>query len=55
MPRDEKENCAKGWIESDARFGPVSDIKVCITTEDTVLMFKFNLCFKIEPYLEFEL
>ena len=31
LPRDEKENCAKGWIESDARFGPVSDIKVCET------------------------
>ena len=31
FPRDEKENCAKGWIESDARFGPVSDIKVCKT------------------------
>ena len=29
LPRDEKENCAKGWIESDARFGPVSRIKVC--------------------------
>ena len=29
--RDEKENCAKGWIGSDARFGPVSDIKVCKT------------------------
>ena len=26
-PRDEKEHCAKGWIESDARFGPVSDTK----------------------------
>ena len=31
IPRDEMENCAKGWIESDARFGPVSDIKVCKT------------------------
>ena len=31
LPRDEKENCAKGWIESDARCGPVSDIKVCKT------------------------
>ena len=26
-----KENCAKGWIESDARFDPVWDIKVCKT------------------------
>ena len=25
LPRDDKENCAKGWIESDARFGPVSE------------------------------
>ena len=33
LPRDEKENCAEGWIESDARFGPVSDIKVCKTHE----------------------
>ena len=31
MPRDEKENCAKGWIESDAPFGPVSDTKVSKT------------------------
>ena len=31
LPRDEKENCAKGWIESDARLGLVSDIKVCKT------------------------
>ena len=31
LPRDETENCAKGWIESDARLGLVSDIKVCKT------------------------
>ena len=31
LTRDEEENCAEGWIESDARFGPVSDIKVCKT------------------------
>ena len=31
LPRGEKENCAKGWIESNARFGPVSDTKVCKT------------------------
>ena len=31
LPRDEEENCAKGWIEIDARFGPVLDIKVCKT------------------------
>ena len=27
LPRDEEKNCAKGWIESDARFGLVTDIK----------------------------
>ena len=27
--RGEKGTCAKGWIESDARFSPVSDIEVC--------------------------
>ena len=26
LPREEKETCAEGWIESDARFGLVSDI-----------------------------
>ena len=31
LPRDEKETCAKGRIESDARFGPVSDMKDCKT------------------------
>ena len=36
MPRihvtsSEKENCAKGWKESDARFGFVSDLKICKT------------------------
>ena len=29
--------------------------KFAITTEDTVLKFRFNLCFKIKPYLGFEL
>ena len=29
--RDEKENCAKGWIRSNERFGFVLDIKVCKT------------------------
>ena len=27
LPQDEKEDCAEGWIESDARFGLVLDIK----------------------------
>ena len=27
-----RENCIKGWIGSNARFGPVSDIKVCKST-----------------------
>ena len=31
LPQEEKETCAKGWIESDARFGLVSDINVCKT------------------------
>ena len=29
LPRDEGDNCAKGWIESDAWFGLGSDQKVC--------------------------
>ena len=31
LPRNEEENCAKGWIRSDERFGPVLDMKVCKT------------------------
>ena len=31
LPRDRKGTKIKGWIESDARFVPVSDIKVCKT------------------------
>ena len=31
LPRDEDENCAKGWIGSDGRLGQISDIKVCNT------------------------
>ena len=42
-PRDEKEICAKGWIESDARFGPVLDIKFAKHTEDTALKLKLHL------------
>ena len=55
LPRDEKENCAKGWIESDARFGPVSDMKFAKHTEDTALKLKFLLYSKIKPLLGLEL
>ena len=30
MPRDQTGTRMKGWIQSNVRFGPVSDIKVCI-------------------------
>ena len=56
LPRDEKENCAKGRIQSDARFGPVSDIKSFAShTEDTALKLKFHLCSKIKPSLGLKL
>ena len=29
MPRDQEGTRVKGWIHSNVRFGPVSDIKVC--------------------------
>ena len=29
MPRDQTGTRMKGWIQSNVRFGPVSDIKVC--------------------------
>ena len=32
LPReDEQESCAKGWIRSNERFGPVLEVKVCKT------------------------
>ena len=31
LPQNEEENCAKGYITSDERFGLVLDIKVCKT------------------------
>ena len=31
LPRDQKGTRIKGWIQSNVRFGPVSDIKVCNT------------------------
>ena len=46
LPRDEKENCAKGWIESDARFGPVSYIKVCKTHE------RYSVEIKVPSFFE---
>ena len=46
MPRDQEGTRIKGWIQSNVRFGPVSDIKFAITTEDTVLKFMFNPCLK---------
>ena len=55
LPRDQKGIRIKGWIQSNLRFGPVSDIKVCKNTEDTVLKFKFNLCSKTKPNLGLEL
>ena len=55
LPRDVKEICAKGWIESDARFGPVPDKKFAKHTEDTVLKLKFHLHSKIKPLLGLEL
>ena len=54
MPGDQEGTRIKGWIQSNVRFGPVSDIKFAITTEDTVLKFRFNLCFKIKTYLGFD-
>ena len=29
--RENEDNCAKGWIRSNARFGPVLEVKVCKT------------------------
>ena len=29
MPRDQEGTRIKGWIQSNVRFGPVSDMKVC--------------------------
>ena len=26
LPRDDERTCVKGWIQSNAKFGPVSDI-----------------------------
>ena len=44
--RDENDNCAKGWIESDARFGSVSDIKVCKTIAIYSVQVKVPSLFK---------
>ena len=45
MPRDQKGTKIKGWIQSNVRFGLVSDIKVCNKHgRYTALRSKFNLC-----------
>ena len=31
LREDEEENCARGWIRSNERFGPVLEVKVCKT------------------------
>ena len=36
LPRFQKGTKIKGWIQSNVRFGPVSDKKFAINTEDTV-------------------
>ena len=54
--RDQEGTRKEGWIQSNVRFGPVSDIKSLQSIrKNTVLKFKFNLCFRIKPFLGFEL
>ena len=56
LPRYLKGIKIKGWIQSNVRFGLVSDIKVCNKHgRYTALKFKFNLCFKSKPFLGLEL
>ena len=56
LPRDQKRTRIKGWIQSNVRFGQVSDPKVCNKYgRYTVLKFKFNLWLKIKPNLGLEL
>ena len=52
---DEKENCAKGWIEATRDFGPVLNTKFAKHTEDTALKLKFHLYSKIKPLLGLDL
>ena len=45
---------SKGGSKAMYDLAPSRTSKFAITTEDTVLKFRFNLCFKIKPYLGFE-
>ena len=45
----------KGRIQSNVRFGLVSDLKVCNKHGRYSVEVHFNLCFKIKPYLGFDL
>ena len=49
-----KELVSKGGSKAMYDLAPSRTSKFAITTEDTVLKFRFNLCFKIKPYLGFE-
>ena len=53
LPReDEEENCARGWIRSNERFGPVLEVKVCKKQlEEVALKLKFHLKSKTKPLL----
>ena len=53
LPReDEEENCTRGWIRSNERFGPVLEIKVCKKQlEEIALKLKFHLKSKTKPLL----
>ena len=46
LARDKEENCAKGWIGNNARFGPVLDIKVCKTIGRYSVEVKFPFLFE---------
>ena len=50
-----KELVSKGGSKAMYDLVPSRTYKFAITTEDTVLKFKFNLCFKIKPYHGLEL
>ena len=52
--RSRRNSCKRVDLKQCALW-PSLGRKFAITTEDTVLKFKFNLCFKIEPYLGLEL
>ena len=50
----QKELVPKGGSKAMYDFALLRKEKFTITTEDTVLKFRFNLCLKIKPYLGFE-